>query len=81
MRSREREAWIKVVEEAHEERVMLLEQLQKMADRVQRPEVLPSPRPAIYEHSDPPKADYSWVGEQVPDFVDVGTKEVADAEH
>lgn len=71
MRSKERERWMALVEherEAHRQEVAAL------VTRIQHPEVIqPAVQPIALEPHDPVKeAAYSWVGEMVPEFVDVG---------
>ncbi len=78
MRSKEREKWMALLSD---EREAHRAEVQKLLDRIQHPErVLPS-EPIAYEQPDPPKADYAYVGEMVPDFVDVGTPKENNAEH
>lgn len=71
MRSKEREKWMALIER---ERQAHREEIAALVTRIQHPEVIqPSSTPVTYEPPVTSKdAAYAWVGEQVPDFVDVG---------
>lgn len=64
----------KLEETAIEERIRHEQALQILCERIQHPErVQVAPQP--YESVELPRdaSEHAWVGEMVPDFVDVGT--------
>ena len=67
-------SWGRMAEKWAEERAMLLVQVNRMADRIQHPEVrqVEAVDPVAY---DPPKdlAEMAFVGQEVPYGYDVGT--------